>query len=164
MQHDKMKAMNDLPNPPQSGGNPNPQILDSKIDESSSFGPSQQSGMVGSANKEAGMGGFEAGLRDVSAQEVELPKEVAQSGVKVQPTTIPIPAPVSQLGVQPAGQNVTTQTQPRPVPLTDDQIVEGLKQGVTSSWRWLAEFCVRRLKQLHHNVTKTQSDKVTNLQ
>ncbi len=117
--------------------------------------PSVPMNPVGSSNKEAGVGGgLEVGLRDVSAQEVELPKEVASVGVKVQPTTIPIPPPVQQLGVQPTGQNVPVQQPPRRVPLTDDQIVQGLKQGVTTSWRWLAEYCVRRLKQLHHGVAK----------
>ncbi len=35
------------------------------------------------------------------------------------------------------------------LPLTDDQIIQGLQQNVTNSWRWLAQWCLRKLKQLH---------------
>jgi hypothetical protein len=83
-------------------------------------------------------------------KEIELPKEVSAVGVSVQPTAIPIPPNVSQMGVAPAGANVTVSDGDSvTLPLTDDQIVAGLHQNPTSSWRWLAEWCVRRLKQLH---------------
>ena len=106
----------------------------------------------------------EVPLRDVSAQEIELPKEVSQAGVSITPTTIPIPANVQQMGVAPAGVNVQAVATPQVVPLTDVQIVEGLKQGVKTSWRWLAEWCVRRIKQLHHAAMKQPSNNTTTQQ
>ncbi len=84
-------------------------------------------------------------------QEVELPKEVVSAGVSVHPTNIPIPPKVSQMGVKPLGQNVsaTPSTGTITLPLTDDQIAQGMRQSAAISWRWLAEWCKRRLKQLH---------------
>jgi hypothetical protein len=105
-----------------------------------------------SGNKEAQGGGIEIpeSLRDSTGQEFELPKEVAGAGVKVHPTVVAIPPPVSQMGVKPVGQNVPVQTSPTVVlPLTDEQIATGLHQGVADSIRWLSEWCVRRLKHLH---------------
>lgn len=108
---------------------------------------------VGGMQKEVEIGGLkssELGLVDVGMQEMELPKEVASAGVKVRPTTIQLPANVQQLGVQSVGQaGPVGQTTTIVLPLTDDQIVQGLHQGITSSFRWLAEWCIRRLKQVH---------------
>lgn len=78
-----------------------------------------------------------------------LPKEVASAGVAVQPTTIPIPAPVAKLGVQPGAANVPMPPATVTLPITDDQIAQGLGKSVRESFRWLAEWCVRRLKQVH---------------
>lgn len=35
------------------------------------------------------------------------------------------------------------------LPISDEKIVQGLKQPFTSSWRWLAEFALFMLKQAH---------------
>ncbi len=104
-----------------------------------------------SGNKEV-VGGMDRpeALQDVSGQEIELPKEVAQAGVRIQPTSVSIPAPVAQMGVKSVGNNVPAQTVPvAPLPITDDQIAAGLHQSVVNSWRWLSEWCVKRLKQIH---------------
>ena len=97
----------------------------------------------------------EPGLKDVSGQEIELPREVAAAGVSNQPTTVQLPQPVSQMGVKVVGDAVVPAAPPVALPLTDDQIALGLKQSVTTSWRWLAEFCVRKLKQLHKTLVKS---------
>ncbi len=90
------------------------------------------------------------GLRDATGQEVSIPKEVISAGVRIHPTTIPIPPRVSQLGVKPAGANVPIQTTTTVIlPLTDEQIAIGLHQSIANSVRWLSEWCVRRFKQLH---------------
>ena len=94
------------------------------------------------------------GMRDGIGQETSIPKEVLSAGVRVKPTSIPIPKSVAQMGVKPAGQNIPVQTTSAIVlPLTDDQIVVGLHQSMANSLRWLAEWCVRRLKQAHVAVT-----------
>jgi len=89
-------------------------------------------------------------VRDSTGTEHDVPKEVSSAGVQVKPTVIPIPQSVAQMGVKPVGQNIPVQTMTTvTLPLTDDQIAAGLSQGITNSWRWLAEWCVRRLKQIH---------------
>jgi hypothetical protein len=91
------------------------------------------------------------GLRDASGKEVAIPKEVAAAGVKVHPTTIPIPPPVAQMGVKPAGANIPVQTTSTvALPLSDTEIAVGLHQSITNSLRWLAEWCIRRMKQVVH--------------
>lgn len=104
--------------------------------------------------REPGGLGIEPAVKDVSGQEIELPKEVAAAGVRVQPTTVQLPQPVVQMGVTPVGSAAQPQATTVVLPLTDDQIVQGLKQSITSSWRWLAEWCVRKLKQLHRKFVK----------
>ena len=79
----------------------------------------------------------------------ELPKEVASAGVTIQPTTIPIPKPVAQMGVTPGPANIPMPTAGTTLPITDEQIAQGLGKSIKESFRWLAEWCVRRLKQIH---------------
>jgi hypothetical protein len=104
-----------------------------------------------SGNKEVvGGGDRQDSLRDATGQEVGIPKEVASAGVRIHPTTVPIPPRVSRMGVKPAGSNIPVQTATAVVlPLSDDVIAAGLGQGVNSSWRWFSEWCLRRMKQLH---------------
>lgn len=112
----------------------------------------------GSLNRELEGGiaiGETAGLKDISGKEVTLPKEVASAGVRVHPTSVTIPQYVANLGVKPSGSSAPVATGSSVVlPLTDDQIAHGLSQSVTSSWRWLAEWCVRKLKQLRSKIRK----------
>lgn len=105
----------------------------------------------------------EAGLRAVG-QEWELPKEVAQAGVKVQPTSVQIPSGLAQMGVKPLKQTPTINNSGTVIalPLTDDQIMQGLQQNVTNSWRWLAQWCLRKLKQLHL-IIKTMHGKIVRI-
>lgn len=137
--------MNDLPSPSASTKNI-PVAPSSPI-------PTNVLASGGGSGKEKegiGIGNLEAGLRDVSGQEMEVPKEVVNAGVKVTPTSISVPPKISQLGVKPSGPNVPLGTGATvTLPLTDDQIAVGLHQSLTSSWRWLAQWCLRRLMQLH---------------
>jgi len=105
---------------------------------------------IGGKEKEAVSIGGELPLTPIG-QEVELPKEVISTGVSVRPMNVPIPPKVSQMGVKPLGQNVsaTPATGTITLPLTDDQIAQGMRQSATTSWRWLTEWCKRRLKQIH---------------
>ncbi|MBI4062334.1 hypothetical protein HY410_00260 [Candidatus Gottesmanbacteria bacterium] len=94
-------------------------------------------------------------LKDIGTAEINLPKEVIAVGVSARPTNVSLPQAVQQLGVRAAGQaGGSAQTPAVALPLTDDQIVQGLKLGITSSWRWFAEWCTRRINQLrritHH--------------
>lgn len=99
---------------------------------------------------EPGLTAPQEGLHDATGQEVTLSPEVSAAGVKVHPATISIPPPVAHMGVRPSGQNVPVATTTSiKLPLTDDQIAVGLQQSLSNSLRWLAAWCVRRLKQFH---------------
>jgi hypothetical protein len=78
-----------------------------------------------------------------------LSKEVASAGVSIHPTTIPIPPPVAEMGVKPASANIPMPTPAVTLPISDDQIARGLGKSIRESLRWLAEWCLRRLKQAH---------------
>jgi len=88
--------------------------------------------------------------------EVELPQEVISSGVQVHSTRPSLPEVVVDQGVvgvgeampsvQPLGSSVV-------LPLTDEQIAKALHQSVSTSVRWLAEWCVKKMKMVHTTVT-----------
>lgn len=124
--------MNTLPDPPVQGSNP--------------FPPVQGGPGMGAKEREAIGGAVEFPV--TSGQEVELPKEVTSVGVSARPENIPIPQSVTQLGVQPLGQNVPVESTQGTItlPITDTEIAQGLRQDPTTSWRFLAEWCKRRLK------------------
>lgn len=132
--------MNDLPTT-SSGNNPTNNPPDDTY----------QSGSI-AKEIEGGIGMAPAEISPVTevGKDIDLPKEVQNAGVSIHPTVVQIPQPLSQAGVQPAGGNVPVGSGKTVVlPLSDDQIAQGLHQGIDSSWRWLAEFCIRRLKQMH---------------
>jgi len=94
--------------------------------------------------------GIEAPIVPETGHETDmLPKEVASAGVTIHPTTIPIPPPVAQMGVQPGAANIPMPTANTVLPISDDQIAQGLGKSIQESFRWLAEWCIRRLKQAH---------------
>lgn len=111
--------------------------------------PTPPSGGVGAGAKEKEALGGTLEFPGTSGVEVELPKEVASVGVSARPTSVPVPQPVAQW-VQPLGQNVPAEPAKGTItlPITDVEIAQGLRQDSTSSWRWLAEWCRRRLKQI----------------
>lgn len=78
-----------------------------------------------------------------------LSKEVASAGVSIHPTTIPIPPPVASMGVKSASANIPMPTAAVTLPISDEQIAQGLGKSIKESFRWLAEWCLRRLKQVH---------------
>ena len=156
--------MDDLPDPAIGGGN----IPISQSDQSDQLNQSKGDDVSlppGGAATSAGVSGiakeFETGGVPQSEQlrpatpEIEVPKEVTGAGVTVQPTTVALPPNVAGMGVQPAGANVPATPSDSPaanLPLSEEQIAKGLHESVMSSWRWLAEWCVRRLRQLHMGI------------
>lgn len=135
--------MNDLPipsgNPPIGGSIPTP------IDQS-------HIGYSSSVHKEAEPGisvSEVSALKESGKDREEIPSEIASVGVKIHPTTIAVPSSLQQLGVQASGANIGMPAQVITLPLTDDQIARGLTQSISSSYHWLAQWCIRRLKQMH---------------
>jgi hypothetical protein len=86
------------------------------------------------------------------ASEHEVSHEIAPH-VQATSEAIELPPDLRQAGVTQSPQDQTippiTDDQSVPLPLTDDQIGAGLRQKPASSYRWLAEWCVRQLKLIH---------------
>lgn len=105
-------------------------------------------GISGKEKEGNAIGSSELPITDIG-KEAELSEEVTAAGVKTQPIAINIPKPVARMGVQPAGQNVTIDTGSTvALSLTDEQIAQGLKESIASSWRWLSEWWKRKFEQL----------------
>lgn len=125
---------------------------------SSSVPPVAPSNAVGSVVKELEISRgpvIEASDRSDGFAETPLSAEVAHAGVRMKTDTIELPKPVSQLGVTVVSQAPSAPVSAVPtivLPLTDEQIAQGLQQSITSSFRWLAEWCERRLKEIHFAV------------
>lgn len=141
--------MNDLPVPTGSNDQRTTNDVSQVAPQSLSVSPNGKEG--GSFSIESKV---ELPLTPVG-HEVDLPKELEQTGVKVQETTVPLPQIVTEQGVQSVKHNVpphptsgTTIT----LPLTDDQIEYALKQHVEFSIRWLAEWCTYQMKKMQNNL------------
>lgn len=99
------------------------------------------------------VGNTEAPVIHEIGREQELPAEVANAGVALRQDTVFVPPPVAQLGVKAVGPAAPPpQTTTIVLPLTDEQIAQGLHQSIVSSWRWLAEWCLRQLAMVHMTV------------
>ena len=128
-----IKRMNNLPN---NGDSSTQKTI---ISPTGSFGKEQERGTIGSS---------ESALQDLG-KEMDLPKEVVSAGVRTQPITVSIPPPVSNLGVKVTVTQIPmVKTNSVALPLSDVQIAEGLHTNITSSIRWLAEWCRYKLKKL----------------
>lgn len=95
----------------------------------------------------------ELGVEEAPSEykELEPDKEV---GKFVQPTPVApkLPADVGKAGVRHTGPTTPLQKKPTKtitLPLTDDQIVQGLHAHIWESIRWLAVWCIRKLRKVH---------------
>jgi hypothetical protein len=126
-----------------------------------STSPSVQGGQstVGMGGKEHEIGrGASLEVVTQASSEMVLPKEIETVGVQSTKTDIEIPPDIKKIGVQHAGP-----TQPLTVghtlpsvslPLSDDQVGNGLHKSVLSALRWLSEWCVKKLKKAHIHLKK----------
>lgn len=84
--------------------------------------------------------------------ELELPKEVKEAGVTQFKETIELPPDIRKLGVTPSGASTPVVTSSLPtvvLPISDSTVVSGVHAQVTDALRWLAIWCLRRLKKAH---------------
>jgi len=96
--------------------------------------------------------------------EIRKPKEVTEH-VKEIPQRPDIPAEVEKAGLQHAGPatpvaSATGKTVK--LPLTDDEILKGLHAHIWESLRWMATWCVRRLKKAHIRIKEARGHLVRN--
>lgn len=96
--------------------------------------------------------------------EVELSIEVEKAGVEVIEGTIELPPDLKKLGVTSTG-STSSVTVPTPLPkvslpISDQQVEVGLHAQILSSLRWLAVWCIRRLKLAHIALKKVHGQLV----
>ncbi len=68
--------------------------------------------------------------------------------------TMEIEEDLKRIGVIPVETTKYPEYERVQLPITDEEVVEGLKQPLTSSFRWLAEFAIRLLKQTHNTLKR----------
>lgn len=151
-----IKAMQNLSSPT-SSGNANFQNTHTNTDDFSNT--SSKSGLSSSPTggvfkEQEPFGSTESQMIEEVPSDVELEPRLESMGLTKRSETIELPPDVSRMGVQGVGY-----AQPLiysgivQLPLTDDQIVVGLHAQLISSLRWLAEWCIRRLKRAHIHLT-----------
>ncbi len=108
---------------------------------------------IASLFKEAEPTNLEPEKIEIQESREQEPDEEVKQYVQVKSETIQLPPDLKQLGLHatPTTNFPTTQVT---LPVSDDKIVEGLHQPVTSSWRWLAVLMVYILKQAHITLKK----------
>lgn len=82
--------------------------------------------------------------------DIELEPELEAIGVQKVTETIELPPDLAKMGMTAAGPaQPVTQTAVVKLPISDEMIVTGLHAQIISSFRWLSEWCVRKLKKAH---------------
>lgn len=137
--------------------------MDNLPNAQSNISPSaspQGAAVVGSMAKEVApiTGAVEAPLMAEVGKDTELSPEVKMAGVSMKSDSIELPHLVQKMGVSAVGPAAppTSQVVAITLPLSDDQIAQGLHQSLMSSWRWLAEWCERQFKQAHILLTSAK--------
>jgi hypothetical protein len=71
--------------------------------------------------------------------------------IKKREESIKIPQELKKIGITSSDDNPADDLGPK-LPLSDSQIISGQKYPVTSSLRWLSEFALYLLRQMHYNI------------
>lgn len=77
------------------------------------------------------------------------PKNDVKDFVQPKQETIKLPPDLTKLGLQPVTSTQFSSYKNIKLPITDEKVVNGLKEPITSSRRWLSEFALYILKQAH---------------
>ena len=83
--------------------------------------------------------------------EVEVSKEISQAGVKPITETIELPPDIKHLGVSATGTAIPVVTALPSVklPISDQKVVQGLHRPISDALRWLAVWCLKKLRKAH---------------
>jgi hypothetical protein len=88
-----------------------------------------------------------------SPVEIELPREVEAIGAQKISETIELPPDVKQLGgtspVPPPITNNTKTVSNVVLPIPDQMVIKGLHENVTSAFKWLSVWCIKKLQKAH---------------
>ncbi len=104
---------------------------------------------VGKEHEAIKIASFE--MPQMISKEVEIPKEVLEVGVTAIKESIELPPDVKKLGVTQSGASIPFSV-PVPnvvLPISDQQVVAGLHSQISSALRWMAVWCVKKLKKAH---------------
>lgn len=112
-----------------------------------------QSTAVGVSKEHEGVGVTSSESVVEVSHEMEIPEEVEKAGVTKFKDTIELPPDVKKLGVIPSGSSIpvaSTTVLPQVVlPISDQKVVEGLHSSITSAFKWLSIWCLKKLKKAH---------------
>lgn len=129
---------------------PSSQKQPSSVGSASSSFPMKS--VMSGGHKESEAFGSSISMEEIQLPETVVPDELKDVGVVVHPEVPDIPPDLAQLGVQPSGpaQTVIQSTLPQvKLPLPDEEVEKGLHEQLTSSLRWLAQWCIRQLHLAH---------------
>lgn len=91
--------------------------------------------------------------KDIEIHEVIEHEPSSEAGVsqhvKPRAETVDVPKEAKEVGVISSGTPSFTTTKPVSLPISDDKVLWGLHAPITSSLRWLAQFCLYLLKSAH---------------
>ena len=77
------------------------------------------------------------------------PAEEVRLFIQPRSETISLPPDLKKIGVQATSVPVFATKQQVVLPMSDDAVFHGLKAPISSSLRWLSEFCIFLLKHAH---------------
>lgn len=77
------------------------------------------------------------------------PSDKVKPYVQPRAESIKLPSDLTMIGLQPVSSTQFSSYKNIKLPISDEKIIKGLHEPITSSYRWLAEFAVFILTQAH---------------
>lgn len=77
------------------------------------------------------------------------PSEEVKPYVQPRAESIKLPSDLTMIGLQPVSSTQFSSYKNVKLPISDEKIIKGLHEPITSSYRWLAEFAIFILTQAH---------------
>ncbi len=77
------------------------------------------------------------------------PSDEVKPYVQPRAESIKLPSDLTMIGLQPVSSTQFSSYKNIKLPISDEKIIKGLHEPITSSYRWLAEFAVFILTQAH---------------
>lgn len=81
--------------------------------------------------------------------EHEKIEEEVKPHIQIRPETIKLPPDLRKIGLRAAKESKFNDYKNIVIPISDDKVIKGLHEPITSSLRWLATFALYLLKKAH---------------